>query len=137
MAVTDAHMHVPRLSTVSPAWMQWAADFGKDSGWQTVFGPDGDPVPARLDAMLAAEGVDIALLFAEYSPRTTGIQPIEDLLPLVEHNPARITFAANVNPHVHFPVAEELQRQLALGAVAVKLHPVHGAFRPGAGALYA
>ena len=65
MAVTDAHVHVPRLSTVSPAWMQWAADFGQDSGWQTVFGPDGDPVPARLDALLEAEGVDIALLFAE------------------------------------------------------------------------
>ena len=52
MAVTDAHMHVPRLSTVSPAWMQWAADFGQDSGWQTVFDLDGDPVPAGLDAML-------------------------------------------------------------------------------------
>ena len=89
MAVTDAHMHVPRLSTVSPAWMQWAADFGQDSGWQTVFGPDGDPVPARLDAMLEAEGVDTALLFAEYSPRTTGIQPVEDLLPVIAHNPRR------------------------------------------------
>src|SRR4029077_9552672 len=83
MAVTDAHMHVPRLSTVSPAWMQWAADFGQDSGWQSVFGPDGDPVPARLDAILEGARGHIALLFAEYSPRTTGIQPIEDLLPLV------------------------------------------------------
>jgi predicted TIM-barrel fold metal-dependent hydrolase len=137
MAVTDAHMHVPRLSTVSPAWMQWAADFGKDSGWQTVFGPDGDPVPVRLDAMLEAEGVDVALLFAEYSPRTTGIQPIEDLLPLIEHNPGRFRLVANVNPAVHADPAAEAARQLALGAVAVKLHPVHGAFRPGAEALYA
>ena len=137
MAVTDAHMHVPRLSTVSPAWMQWAADFGQDSGWQTVFGPDGDPVPARLDAMLEAEGVDTALLFAEYSPRTTGIQPIEDLLPLIEHNPDRFRLVANVNPAVHADPAAEAARQLGLGAVAVKLHPVHGAFRPGAEALYA
>jgi len=136
MAVTDAHMHVPRLSTVSPAWMQWAADFGQDSGWQTVFDPAGDPVPARLDAMLEAEGVDVALLFAEYSPRTTGIQPIEDLLPLVEHNPGRFRLVANVNPAVHADPAAEAARQLGLGAVAVKLHPVHGAFRPGAGALY-
>jgi predicted TIM-barrel fold metal-dependent hydrolase len=137
MAVTDAHMHVPRLSTVSPAWMQWAADFGQDSGWQTVFGPDGDPVPARLDAMLEAEGVETALLFAEYSPRTTGIQPIEDLLPLIEHNPDRFRLVANVNPAVHADPATEAARQLGFGAVAVKLHPVHGAFRPGAGALYA
>src|SRR5215831_8961347 len=107
MAVTDAHMHVPRLSTVSPAWMKWAEDYGRDSPWRTVFGPDGDPLPARLDALLQAEGVDTALLFAEYSPRTTGIQP-----------------------------AEDAARQLAMGAVAVKLHPVHGAFRPDAQALY-
>jgi len=136
MAVTDAHMHVPRLSTVSPAWMRWAADFGQDSGWQTVFGPDGDPVPARLDAMLEAEGVDTALLFAEYSPRTTGIQPVEDLLPLIARNPDRFRLVANVNPAVHADPAAEAARQLGLGAVAVKLHPVHGAFRPGAGTLY-
>ena len=64
MAVTDAHVHVPRLSTVSPAWMQWAAGFGQDSGWRAAFGPDGDPDPARLDALLEAEGVEVALLFA-------------------------------------------------------------------------
>jgi len=85
--VVDAHMHVPRLSTVSPSWMQWAVDYGQDSGWQTVFDADGDPDPARLDALLDAEGVDAALLFAEYSPRATGIQPVEDLLPLIAHDP--------------------------------------------------
>ena len=136
MAVIDAHMHVPRLSTVSPAWMKWAEDFGQDSGWRGVFGPDGDPVPARLDALLEAEGVDQALLFAEYSPRATGIQPVEDLLPLIEHNPARFRLVANVNPAVHERPAAEAARQLALGAVAVKLHPVHGAFRPDDDALY-
>ena len=88
LAVIDAHMHVPRLATVSSAWMQWAAEYGKDSPWREVFGPDGDPVPARLDSLLEAEGVDVALLFAEYSPRATGIQPVEDLLPLIAHNPA-------------------------------------------------
>ena len=136
MAVTDAHVHVPRLSTVSPAWMTWAEDYGRDSPWRTVFGPDGDPVPARLDALLEAEGVDVALLFAEYSPRATGIQPAEDLLPLTAHNPARFRLVANVNPAVHEDPAAEAARQLGLGAVAVKLHPVHGAFRPDARALY-
>jgi uncharacterized protein len=136
MAVVDAHMHVPRLSTVSPAWVQWAADFGKDSPWREAFDPDGDPVPARLDALLAAEGVDVALLFAEYSPRATGIQPVEDLLPLVAYNPGRFRLVANVNPAVHADPAAEAARQLGLGAVAVKLHPVHGAFRPDAAGLY-
>ncbi len=129
-------MHVPRLSTVTPAWMQWAADFGMDSPWRGVFDPDGDPVPARLDALLEAEGVDAALLFAEYSPRATGVQPVEDLLPLVAYNPRRFRLVANVNPAVHTQPAAEAARQLDLGAVAVKLHPVHGAFRPDAEALY-
>ena len=66
----------------------------------------------------------------------TGIQPIEDLLPLVEHNPDRFRLVANVNPAVHADPAAEASRQLGLGAVAVKLHPVHGAFRPGAVSLY-
>ena len=128
LAVVDAHMHVPRLSTVAPAWMQWAVDFGQDSGWPDVFDADGDPVPARLDALLDAEGVDVALLFAEYSPRATGIQAIEDLLPVVAHNPRRYRLVANVNPLLHTPPAAEAERQLDLGAVAVKVHPVHGGF---------
>src|SRR5271166_4400720 len=136
MVVVDAHVHVPRLSTVTLAWMQWAADFGEDSGWRGVFGPDGDPDPARLDALLEAEGVDVALLFAEYSPRATGIQPVEDLLPLIAYNPRRFRLVANVNPAVHAQPAAEAARQLDLGAVAVKLHPVHGAFRPDAQDLY-
>ncbi len=45
-------------------------------------------------------------------------------------------FAANVNPHVHFPVDEELQRQLELGAVALKVHPVHAGIAVNDRALY-
>jgi uncharacterized protein len=136
LAVVDAHMHVPRLSTVTPAWLEWAAKFGQDSGWRDVFDADGDPVPARLDAMLDAEGVDAALLFAEYSPGATGIQPVEDLLPIIAHNPRRYRLVANVNPTLHNPPSAEAERQLDLGAVAVKVHPVHGAFRPDRDDMY-
>jgi uncharacterized protein len=129
LAVVDAHMHVPRLSTVSPAWMEWAAAFGRDSGWRDVFDAAGDPDPARLDALLDAEGTDAALLFAEYSPASTGIQPVEDLLPIIAYNPGRYRLVANVNPRLHISPAAEPERQLNLGAVAVKVHPVHGAFR--------
>jgi len=129
LAVVDAHMHVPRLSTVSPAWLEWAVKFGQDSGWREVFDAVGDPDPARLDALLDAEGVDAALLFAEYSPGATGIQPVEDLLPVIAYNRRRFRLVANVNPRLHTPPAAEAERQLNLGAVAVKVHPVHGAFR--------
>jgi uncharacterized protein len=134
--IIDAHVHVPRLSTVSAAWSQWAADYGKDSPWREAFGPDGDPVPARLDAQMAAESVTVALLFAEYSPRATGVQPAEDLLPIIEYNPERFRLVANVNPEVHEDPAKEANRQLDLGAVAVKVHPVHGGFRPDSAGMY-
>jgi len=87
--------------------------------------------------LLEREGVDRVLLFCEYSPRATGLQPIEDNLPLVEANPVRFRLVANVNPHLHHPVASEVERQLALGAVALKVHPVHGGFAPNDKELYA
>jgi predicted TIM-barrel fold metal-dependent hydrolase len=137
MPLVDAHMHVPRLSTLKPAWRDWAAQFAADYNWRTAYDDEGNPVPERLDALLESEGVDRALLFCEYSPRATGIQPIEDNLPLVEHNPVRFRLVANINPHLHHPLGSEVERQLSLGAVALKIHPVHGAFDPSDKEMYA
>lgn len=134
--LVDAHVHVPLLPTVAPAWAQWARDFGADGVMEQVWAPDGTPDPAALDALFADQGVDVALLFAEYSPKATGYQAFDDLLPLVQHNPRRFRPVANVNPHLHFPIAKELERQLDLGAAALKLHPVHGGFRCDDAALY-
>ncbi|MEU3271544.1 amidohydrolase family protein [Saccharomonospora sp. NPDC006951] len=135
--VVDAHVHVPRLSTLKPSWLEWARRFSGPHPWREVYDGDGDPVPGRLDALFEEEGVDRALLFCEYSPRATGIQPIEDNLPFLECNPERFRLVANVNPHLHHPLASEVERQLDLGAVALKLHPVHGGFSPADKELYA
>jgi uncharacterized protein len=127
--LVDAHVHVPVLPSLAPAWVEWARDFGPEGVLERVWDPDGRPDPAALDELFAAEGVDVALLFCEYSPRATGYQHFDDLLPMVDHNPRRFRPVANVNPHLHFPVTRELNRQLDLGAAALKLHPVHGGFR--------
>lgn len=123
--LVDVHLHVARLPTLKPAWRKWAHDFGDRDALDRVYDASGTADPARFDAYLADEGVDVALLLAEYSPKATGIQPVEDVLPLTAHNPSRIKLIANINPHLHYPVEEELQRQIDLGAVACKLHPVH------------
>ncbi|SDK35708.1 hypothetical protein SAMN05421874_10758 [Nonomuraea maritima] len=136
MPLIDAHVHVPLLGTLKPAWLRWADDFGADGVMADVWDGDGRPRPARLDELFAAEGVDVALLFCEYSPKATGTQAFEDLLPIVEHNQDRFRPVANVNPHLHFPLAAEVRRQLDLGAAALKLHPVHGGFRCDEAALY-
>ncbi|MEJ7702811.1 MAG: amidohydrolase family protein [Geodermatophilaceae bacterium] len=134
--LVDAHIHAAAIPTLKPAWRQWAQDFGDAAELDLVYRADGYLDPAGFSAMLDSHGVDHAFLLCEYSPKATGIQPIQDLMPLAEHDPDRVHLLANLNPHLHFPVAEELQRQLDLGAVGLKLHPVHGGFAVNDRALY-
>jgi len=121
----DTHVHAARQSTLKPAWRQWARDFGDPTVLDRVYDADGTVDPARFDAYLASEGVDVALALTEYSPKATGIQPVEDVLPLTAYNPDRVKLVANINPHLHYPVDEEMRRQIDLGAIACKIHPVH------------
>ncbi len=134
--LVDAHVHVAKLRTLSADWQGWVTTFGGGIPMAELFDTNGVPIPAALDAYFAAEGADYVLLFTEHSPKTTGIQPIEDVLPLVAHNPARFRAVANVNPHLHYPVKAELARQAGLGAIACKIHPVHGGFEPADRMLY-
>jgi hypothetical protein len=134
--LVDVHLHAARIPTLSAAWQQWAKDFGDDAVLSRVWDAEGTVRPAAFDEYLAEEGVDIALLLAEYSPKATGYQPVEDMLPLTGHNPDRVKLIANINPHLHYPVDEELRRQLELGAVACKVHPVHAGIAANDRALY-
>ncbi len=126
--LVDAHVHVARLPSLSGDWQAWARQFGAGPALHELFDADGVPRPAALDEHFATHGADHVLLFSEYSPKVTGIQPIEDILPVVAANPARFHPVASLNPHLHYPPAAELARQAGLGAVAVKIHPVHGGF---------
>jgi predicted TIM-barrel fold metal-dependent hydrolase len=134
--LVDAHAHIPVLGSLKPAWVEWAREFGPQGVLERFWDADGVPRPAALDEHFEDQGVDAVLLFCEYSPKATGYQLFDDLLPIVEHNPARFRPVANVNPHLHFPIAAEVRRQLDHGAAALKLHPVHGGFRCDDAALY-
>nr|MDP9481039.1 amidohydrolase family protein [Actinomycetota bacterium] len=131
----DAHVHAARLPTLKQSWREWAARYGSPT-LLDLYDKEGTLVPSRFDEYMASEGVDVAILFCEYSPKSTGIQPVEDLLPILEHNPDRFRLMANLNPHLHYPLVGELKRQMALGAVGLKLHPVHGTFAPNDRMLY-
>jgi predicted TIM-barrel fold metal-dependent hydrolase len=134
--LVDAHIHLARLSTLKMRWERWVMDRRTDGDPAQLYDEAGSPVPSRFAEFLAREGVDCAILLAEYSPRVTGIQPVEDMLSVARFEPRRIRVAANVNPHLHHPVAAEVERQLDLGAVALKIHPVHGGFPANARELY-
>jgi uncharacterized protein len=133
----DAHVHTARLPTLKMSLEEWTGHFeGGVEKLLRFYDDEGTMVPARFDEYMAAEGVDVAILFAEYSPKSTGIQAVEDMLPIIEHNPERFRLMANLNPHLHYPLAAELKRQTSLGAVGLKLHPVHGSFPPNDRMLY-
>ena len=123
--LVDAHLHAARRPTLKPPWHTWVQGFAGNDVTDRLYDPTGSVVPAAFHDYLAGEGVDVALLMCEYSPKVTGTQAIEDMLPIARYNPDRVKIIANVNPHLHYPVDEEVRRQLALGAVALKIHPVH------------
>lgn len=134
--LVDAHLHPARWDAMRPVWHDWVRDFGRDLSLEQLYDADGAIIPERFDTYLDGQGVDVALLLCEYSPTTAGVQPIEDLLPISEHNPQRFRIVANLNPHLHYPLVSELERQLSLGAIALKLHPVHQGFTPNNPQLY-
>jgi uncharacterized protein len=121
--LVDVHLHAANRPTLKLPWATWVQGFADDIG--RLYDDSGLVIPAAFDAMLAAEGVDTALLMSEYSPKVTGTQAIEDNLAIAAADPGRIKVIGSVNPHLHYPVDEEVRRQLALGAVALKIHPVH------------
>src|ERR1700691_1815584 len=130
MPLIDVHLHAARLPTLKMPREVWLQGFPGTGTLDRIYDEAGTVVPAEFDAFLAAEGVDTALLMSEYSPKVTGMQVIEDMLPIAAQNPDRVKIIANVNPHLHYPVDEEVRRQLALGAVALKIHPVHARVGP-------
>ena len=131
----DVHLHAARLGGLKLPWDTWVHSFDS-AELRALYRADGTVDPAAFDKHLDDQGVDVAVVLSEYSPRVTGTQAVEDMVPLADHNPSRIRFAANVNPHLHFPVDQELVRQLDLGAAALKVHPVHGGFAVNDRALY-
>jgi predicted TIM-barrel fold metal-dependent hydrolase len=134
--LVDAHVHLARIPSLKMRWERWAMQRRADGDPTELYDEDGTPIAERFARFLEREGVDCAILLAEYSPRVTGVQPIEDIVAVARHDPARIRVAANVNPHLHYPMAAEVERQLGLGAVALKIHPVHGGFPANARELY-
>ncbi len=123
--LVDVHLHAASKATLKLPWDTWVQGFADADLVSRLYDPSGHVVPSVFGGFLAGEGVDVGLVMCEYSPKVTGTQAIEDMLPLAAGNPGRVKVIANVNPHLHYPVDEEVRRQLALGAVALKIHPVH------------
>lgn len=135
MKVIDAHVHIASRSGAKLGKEEWSGGFDHPLLSQ-MYDDQGQVRPAPVADFLRSEGVQRAHLFCEYSPRVTGMQIIEEMLPCLRYDPDLFRVIANVNPHLHFPMVDELNRQLDLGAIGLKLHPVHAGFRMDAAELY-
>ena len=41
--LVDAHVHVPHLGSLAPAWIDWARQFGPPGILEEIWTPDGTP----------------------------------------------------------------------------------------------
>src|ERR1700745_2484974 len=104
MPLVDVHLHAARRPTLKLPWDTWVQGFADGDVMARLYDSAGAVIPASFDALLAGEGVDIGLLIGEYSPKVTGMQVIEDMLPIASAaNPDRVKVIANINPHLHYP----------------------------------
>lgn len=131
----DAHVHVAALPGLKVPMPVWQAGFPAGD-LEGLYDDGGRPRPEVFARHLDTEKVDCVLLFSEYSPRVTGWQAIEDAVPFAKYDPERFRLVANLNPHIHHPLLAELRRQRELGAIALKLHPVHAGFAMDSAELY-
>jgi hypothetical protein len=86
--LVDVHLHAASKPSLKLPWDTWIQGFGGDI--DRLYDDAGKMIPAEFNAMLEGEGVDIGLLMCEYSPKVTGMQTIEDMLPIAAARPRRV-----------------------------------------------
>jgi predicted TIM-barrel fold metal-dependent hydrolase len=133
MPLIDCHIHAGDLKGFKPHVVEWVRTLKPDL---SAYDGEGRLRPDALESFLEAEGVDYALVLPEYSPKSVGLVPADEVAELCRGR-ERLVPVGGVNPHLHTDPLDEATRQKEdLGAVALKLHPVHQEFYPNARSLY-
>ena len=133
--LVDVHLHPPRLPTLKPSWGTGRSDFGDRAVLDRVYdaeAPSCRPGSPPTWPPTAWTSPCCSASTARKPPASSRRGPAADR----RAQPDRLKFIANLNPHLHYPVDEELERQLGLGAVALKIHPVHAGAAANERALY-
>jgi len=121
----DVHIHVGHRFE----WAQTAKALWMDSGPYVleIFDQEGRQIPEKYGDVIKREGVFGGILLPEYSPLTAGVMPFERAKEIHAFHPELIPIA-NLNPNYHKDLVEAFEEQRSLGAIGLKLHPVHGFF---------
>lgn len=133
MPLIDCHIHAGDLQGFKPHVVEWVRSLGGDL---SPYDDEGRLSTRALETFLESQGVDYALVFPEYSPKSVGLVPAEAVAALCDGS-KRLVPVGGVNPHLHTdPLAEVTRQREELGVAGVKLHPVHQEFYPNARGFY-
>ena len=122
--IIDVHMHVGHRFE----WTPRARAVWMDTGPYVPRLYDGE------DRQLSEQYGDVikeeawaGILIPEYSPETAGLMPFERAEAIARFHPELVPIA-NLNPNFHGDTVAAFDEQLAKGARALKIHPIHGFF---------
>jgi uncharacterized protein len=125
MKIIDTHIHIGHrfewTDRAQKVWMQTGPYI------PYIYDEDGRQLPREYGDVIKKEGVFGGVLIPEYSPSTAGVMPIERAVEINRYHPELVPIA-NINPNFHKDPAQSFEEELALGARALKLHPIHGFF---------
>lgn len=134
MPIIDFHLHITRVEEYKEWFPNWAgAIHGQDivAHLRKVLA-----TPESLLRFLDEQGVDYAVVLAEYNPMVTGICSNERVEAFCKAGERLIPFA-NINPFMTFNAVEELDRCVnEQGFRGLKLYPTYQHFYPNDNRLF-
>jgi hypothetical protein len=122
--IIDVHMHVGHRFE----WTPRARAVWMDAGPYVPRLYDGEDrqLSERYGDVIKEEAW-AGILIPEYSPETAGLMPFERAKEIARFHPELVPIA-NLNPNFHGDPMAAFDEQLAKGARALKIHPIHGFF---------
>jgi uncharacterized protein len=122
--IIDVHLHVGHRFE----WTEGAQAIWMDKGPYApgLYSTEGEQRSEAYGAVIKKEAW-AGILIPEYSPRTAGVMPFQRAAEINKFHPELIP-TANLNPDFHTDLMASFEEQIASGARALKIHPIHGFF---------
>ncbi len=122
--IIDVHTHVGHRFE----WTKRAQEVWMDTGPYVprLFDKEERQLPEIYGDTIKEEAW-AGILIPEYSPASAGLMPFERAEEIARFHPELVPIA-NLNPNVHSDLMSSFEQQLARGARALKIHPIHGSF---------
>jgi hypothetical protein len=122
--IIDVHMHVGHRFE----WTPRAQAVWMDTGPYVprLYDGEGRQLSERYGDVIKEEAW-AGILIPEYSRETAGLMPFERAEEIARFHPELVPIA-NLNPNFHGDPMAAFDDQLAKGARALKIHPIHGFF---------